>query len=161
LRADEPELADVLRVGGEIGASFAALWDEVWTGTDLEPALLELCRLRTAQLLRCSSELGAREERAAAGLHEDKIAALSRYQISPLFTERERACLAYAERVVADPSGITTEELTGLRAYLSDAERVGLTLAITLFEGLARGSLMLGVAPLAGMRRGLVGQVTP
>ena len=158
MRADEIELADVLGAGGEIGASFAALWDEVWTGS--EPSLLELCRLRTAQLLRCSSELGAREARATAGLHEEKIAALSRYQISPLFTERERACLAYTERVVADPSGIAAEELTELRAYLSDAERVGLTLAITLFEGLARGSLMLGVAPRSGMRRGLAGQIS-
>ena len=160
MRADDLELADVLRVGGEIGASFAALWDEVWTGTELEPALLELCRLRTAQLLRCSSELGAREARAVAGLHEDKVTALSRYEISPQFTDRERACLAYTERVVADPSGIGAEELTELRRYLSDAERVGLTLAITLFEGLARGSLMLGIAAPAGMRRGLAGQVS-
>ena len=157
MRAEGPELAEVLGVGGEIGSSFAALWSEMWTASDLDPTLLELCRLRTAQLLRCSSELGAREARALAGLHEDKIAALNRYQVSPLFTERERACLAYTERVIADPSGVTAGELAELREHLSDAERVGLTLAITLFEGLARGSMMLGVAPRPGTRHGVAG----
>jgi alkylhydroperoxidase family enzyme len=148
-------LADVLGVAGEVGDSFAALWDEVWSESGLDPALLELCRLRTAQLLRCSSELVARDERASTDLGDDRVAALSTYPTSPLFTERERACLAYAERVVADPSGITAAELSGLRVHLTDAERVGLTLAITLFEGLARGSLVLGVLPRPMMRHGL------
>lgn len=148
----------MLDAGDEIGASFAALWDEVWTRSGVEPALLELCRLRTAQLLRCPSELAAREERARAGLSEEKIAALNRYPNSPLFSKRERACLAYAERVVADPSGITSPELTEIRAYISDAERVGLTLAITLFEGLARCSLAHGIAPRPLTRNGIARQ---
>jgi alkylhydroperoxidase family enzyme len=77
----------------------------------VDPVVLELCRLRLAQLLGCGSELAVRWQPAAdAGLDEAKVAALALWPSHPSFTDGERACLTVAERFVLDPHGLTDDE---------------------------------------------------
>ena len=114
----------------------------------IDPVVLELCRLRVAQLLGCASELAIRWQPARdAGLDDGKIALLSRWPTDPSFTDAERACLTVAERFVLDPHGLTDDEAAAARAHLGDAGVVALLEALALFDGLARFRVMLGVAP--------------
>jgi len=114
----------------------------------IDPVLLELCRLRTAQLLECAAELAVRWQPARdAGLAEAKVAVLSRWPADPSFTDAERACLTVAERFVLDPHGLTDDEAAAARAHLGDAGLVALLEALALFDGFARFRVMLGVAP--------------
>ncbi len=67
----------------------------------LDPVTVELCRLRMATLNGSALDLSLRYEPAvAAGLTEEKVKALPNYSKSPLFTERERRCLEFAELYV-------------------------------------------------------------
>src|SRR5579859_7741688 len=78
----------------------------VWAAVD--PVLCELARLRIATLLGFEAGLTVRSLQAQeAGLVEDKIAVLSSWPTSPLFSARERACIALAEQFVIDVNGVT------------------------------------------------------
>jgi AhpD family alkylhydroperoxidase len=119
-----------------------------WEEGLLDPTLLELCRLRVAQLHGCESELRVRHRSAlAAGLTEEKIAALPRASSDPAFSELERACLAFAELFVADPNAITDEDARRVTEPLGPEGTVALVQALALFDGFARFRLMLGVDP--------------
>ena len=84
------------------------LHDAVWGAVD--PALLELCRLRIARLLGCQAEEERRTPAAlAAGLDEATIAELAAWPTSARFGPRERACLAVCEQLVIDVAGMSDE----------------------------------------------------
>ena len=62
------------------------------------------------------------------GVPTDKVAALSRFASSPLFTPAEKAALALADAAGRDPLAVTDAHFTALKAYFSDdaiAEIVG------------------------------------
>jgi alkylhydroperoxidase family enzyme len=119
-----------------------------WQESGLDPVLLELCRLRVAQLHDCEPELRIRYEPAVvAGLDEAKIAQLARSGSSPVFSELERACIALAELFVADPHAISDEDAAAVSETLGPAGTVALVQALALFDGFARFRLVLGVEP--------------
>ena len=90
----------------------------VWSVVD--PALLELCRLRIARLLGCPAEEERRTPAAmAAGLDEATIAELTAWPTSSRFGPRERACLAVCEQLVIDVAGMSDE------LALAAAEQLG------------------------------------
>ena len=150
------DLDRIMALRPEIAAAFGDVYERLWS-TTVDPTLLELCRLRIAQLLRCESELSVRQSAAAArGLDEAKIAELSSYLTSPRFDARERACLAYTERVLADPHGLTDAEVAAVRRHLTESDYVALTAAVAYFEAFARFSLLFAVAaPRGELRHGL------
>jgi alkylhydroperoxidase family enzyme len=126
-------------------------WSAVfWEGCSLDPVLLELCRLRVAQLHDCQAELRLRYRPALeAGLDEAKIAALPRAATSPAFSELERDCLALAELFVADPHAISDEDAARVTDRLGPEGTVALVQALALFDGFARFRLVLGIEPPA------------
>lgn len=166
---DRRRLCDVARVswlgdpashGTPLDAVFAlrpnlyarvrALAGVLWEDRLVDPVLLELCRLRVAQLLGCTAELAIRYAPArAAGLADAKVEALPRWPSDARFTAAERACLTVAERFVLDPHGLTDPEAAAARAHLGDAGLVALLEALALFDGFARFRVMLDVAPPA------------
>jgi alkylhydroperoxidase family enzyme len=131
-------------------ARFRALYGTLWDGDVLDPVILELCRLRVGMLLGCEGETRLRHEKArAAGLDEASVAELGRWPASRRFTPAQRACLAFAERYVLDPHGITDDEFAALSAHLGPPALATLALAVAVFDALARFRLALGVAPAA------------
>jgi len=123
--------------------SFYALF---WEAHLVDPVILELCRLRIAQLHGCEAELRVRYQPALdAGLTEEKIAALADAGDSPLYSDAERACVALAELFAMDPHAITDADAARVTAVLGDAGTVALVEALALFDGFARFRLMLGV----------------
>jgi len=108
VESDDGLFAAVLSDHPDVLGSLDAMRDASWATVD--PAVLELCRLRIAALLGCDHELQVRTPRAVqAGLDEEKIAELSRWPTSPLYSEWERTCLAMCEQFVLDVSGIDDE----------------------------------------------------
>jgi alkylhydroperoxidase family enzyme len=116
----------------------------IWERGD--PVLLELCRLRIAALLEFEAGLRIRSEKArAAGLTQDKIESLNLWPTSPLFSERERACLALAEQLLMDASGMTDEIVDDVLEHLPPSECYALVQAVSAMETLQRGCLVLGI----------------
>lgn len=98
----------------------------------LEHSLAELVKIRASQLNGCAFclEMHTREARAA-GESETRLYLLSAWRESPLYTERERAALAWTEALTLVAQEHPSDELyASVRAHFSDAEIVKLTLAI-------------------------------
>ena len=66
---------------------------------------------------------------------------------SLLACRRLGACLAFAEKFVLEPHGLSDEDATAVSTHLSAAEMVAFTEALALFDGFARFQVLLGVAP--------------
>ena len=109
----EVTLADHPRVAASLAAAHVAAWEVV------DPVLLELCRLRLAQLFGDTAELVVRTPAAvAAGLDESTIRELRGWPRSPQFGPRERACLAFCEQFFIDVANVTTAETEAISAEL-------------------------------------------
>ena len=106
-----------------------------------DAVLVELCRIRIAQLVESTFDTSLRYEPArAAGLGEDKIAALANYSESELFSERERAVLEYAEQFVIQSSSITDDDVDRVQAHLTAEEFIYLTKAFGVMDQFARSN---------------------
>jgi alkylhydroperoxidase family enzyme len=123
-----PELRD------DLHAFTTGLW-----ASGVDPTILELCRLRIAQLLRCESALLERR------VPDVMLTMLPQWPTSPLFDGRQRACLAFAEAFVMDPRSATDEQAAAVTAHLGAAGMVAFTEALAIFDGVARLRLTLDV----------------
>ena len=88
--------------------------EQVWATVD--PALLEIIRLRIAWLL--GNTAGMRTRSRLARVPEQKVAELPAYATSPLFTALDRDGIAFAEQFVIDVSGTSQESLDALRGHM-------------------------------------------
>jgi hypothetical protein len=110
----------------------------------VDPDVLELCRLRVIRLVGGDEDASLRDEPVAgATLDAPKLAALSAWPTSSLFTPCERACLEFAEQFVMDPHGVSEAQAAAVSAHLGAPGLVALTEALALFEGFARVGAML------------------
>jgi alkylhydroperoxidase family enzyme len=142
----QPTLDAVFGLRPELYAAWRGFRDVFWDQRLVEPALLELCRLRVAALHECRAELATRTPAArAAGLDQAKIAALADWATDPRFDARERACLRFAEQFVLDPHGITDADAAAVVAALGEPGLVALVEALALFDGFCRFRAVLGV----------------
>jgi len=132
--ADTAEIVTaVLRQHPEIARRLADLRAAAWRVVD--PALLELCRLRIAQLLGDEREQAMRTPDAlASGLDEATIADLRRWPTSDHFGARERACLAFCEQFVIDVAGLTDEVAGAVSGQLGPAAFVDFVNAVLIVE---------------------------
>ena len=120
-----------------------------WQKRLVDPVLLELCRLRIAQLHGAAHPLSIRTREAAeAGLGEAKIARLADWWKQPGFSGLERACLRFAEQFVLDAKAMSDEEARPVVAALGDAGTVAFVEALAIFDGFGRFCRMLGVSPV-------------
>ena len=78
----------------------------------LEPALLELVRIRASQVNGCAYCIDMHTKDArAAGETEERIYALNAWQEAPFYTERERAALAVTEAVTLVHDGRVPDDV--------------------------------------------------
>ena len=103
----------------------------------LEPPLLELVRLLASRLNGCAPcvELhgGLARRRGITG---ERLEALAKWQASPLFTERERAALAWSEAVTRIPAARVEEDVyRRAREQFGERGLIDLTMAVVAING--------------------------
>lgn len=119
------------------------------TGTGLEASLLGLVRLRASLMNGCeycihihTAELQKLNE------SQERIDGLAEWRNSDLYTQRERAALAWTEVVTNIQDGHAPDVVYDeLRARFSDVETVNLTLVITTINAWNRIAISLGAYP--------------
>jgi AhpD family alkylhydroperoxidase len=116
-------------------------------GLDLR--LWDLIFLRVSQINGCSFCI---DNHAAQALENGESARrlnlLALWRETPLFSDSERAALAWAERVTRlGDHGPSDEAFESLRAHFSDKQVVTLTLAISLINALNRLAIGFGRSP--------------
>jgi alkylhydroperoxidase family enzyme len=67
---------------------------------------------------------------SAAGVSDEKILALDRYATSPLYDERERVALAYADAITLSDQDVDDALFERVRAHFDDQTIIELTAVI-------------------------------
>ncbi len=103
----------------------------------LEPALLELVRLRASQINGCAYCIDMHTTDARLrGETEQRLYALSAWEETPFYTQQEGAALAWAEAVTEiATTGIPDDVYEIARQSFSEKELVDLTMAVITING--------------------------
>ena len=103
----------------------------------LEPELLELVKLRASQINGCAYCVDMHSTDARKrGETERRLHAVVVWRESPLFTERERAALAWTESLtLIAQTHAPDADYEWLSSQFDEEERVKLTLAINAING--------------------------
>jgi uncharacterized peroxidase-related enzyme len=113
--------------------AFLPLYKAVINQGTIEAKYKELAYLRASMVNAC--EYCTRAHTASskrAGVTAEQIAALPFYKRSPLFDEKEKATILYADRVTRAATTIRAAELEELHKFYDEGQLVELTLAICM-----------------------------
>jgi AhpD family alkylhydroperoxidase len=103
----------------------------------LEESLMELVKIRASQINGCAFCLDMHTAAARKrGETEQRLYLLDAWRDSPLYSERERASLAWTEALTMLPETRAPDDVYGaLKAQFSEEEQVTLTLLIVAING--------------------------
>ena len=127
----------VLDLKPEVHARLRELLTLAWQITDAR--LLDLCRLRLAQMMTARAETAG----ADAGLLVD----LDGWRSRPAFSDRERAALAYAEQYHRDHQQISNDQHDAIARHLSPRELVNFVWALHMNDAYLRVLSLLDIDP--------------
>ena len=122
----------------ELAAPFSALYESLWTQRHVPADILELCRLRLAQLHQCAVELQRRE----VEIPIEKSKRLAQWDTDSIFSPAERACLAFTEVYAMDVQALTDQHADAVKMHFGDAGLVLLVEALGILDGMTRLSLL-------------------
>lgn len=122
----------------------------------LEPALQELIMLRVSQINGCAYCIDMHcREATAKGEKPERLYLLDAWRESPVYTDRERAALGWAEAVtLVSQTHVPDEVFAEARRHFTEDELVNLTLAVVAINGWNRFSIGFRVPPALGKPRG-------
>ena len=117
--------------------------EEYIHGTGLDPALIELMKIRASQLNGCAFCLDMHTQDARmAGEAEQRIYCLGAWRESPFYTEQERAALALTEAVtLIAVNGVSEELYDRVRTHFSAQQFVQLVMVINTINAWNRLSI--------------------
>ena len=129
-----------------IGDRFLRLYDSFWALPHLPASVLELCRLRLAQLHESRGDW----ELEKHPVEPAKKAALRDWARDDRFSAGERACLAFTEVHAMDAGAITDAQAEAVKTHYGDKGLVALAQALGVFDGMIRLGLLWGLSDQAG-----------
>jgi len=114
--------------------------------TKLPANIRELAVFWTARTIGCSwcVDFGSMVIRLE-GLDVERLKYVDDYATSPLYTDDERAAIAYADAITRDPHTVTDEQVADLRRRFGDAGVFELTYQIGIENMRARMNTALGI----------------
>jgi AhpD family alkylhydroperoxidase len=118
-------------------------------GSGLEPALLELVKMRASQINGCAYCLDMHSKDArAAGETEQRLYELNAWRETPFYTERERAALAWTEALTLVHETHAPDEVYEVVCkHFTEEEVVSLTTAIVAINGWNRLAIGFRMVP--------------
>ena len=114
-----------------------ALYDALWV-SDVDPVTLELCRIRIATIIGSRADLDVEP-----AIDRELVDALPSWPSSPLFTDAQRAALAFTEQYVMDVEGFRDDDTDKVKAHYSAPQIATLTIAVATFDALTRVRAMV------------------
>lgn len=139
---------DYRKVAPEALAAMRAL-QEGLSASELDPKLLELVKIRASQINGCAFclDMHTREARKH-GEEEQRIYQLDAWRDSALYTQRERAALAWTEAVTRISPGSVDDGLySQAREQFGERELVFLTLTVVAINGWNRLNIAFRTLP--------------
>ena len=117
--------------------------------SSLEPSLIDLIKVRASQLNGCAFciDMHTKEARSK-GEDEQRLYLLDAWRESPLYTDRERAALEWAESLtLISIDHVPDEVFDRVRQQFSEAELVDLSMAVVAINGWNRLSIGFRAVP--------------
>lgn len=122
-------------------------------GSPIEPALRSLITVRVSQINWCAFCIDINGANCLKrGVTEEQLAALPDHQTSPLFDERIKAALAYAEAMTRSDLGVDDAVFARVREHFDDDAIVELTALVAYQNMSSKFNAALGV-PAQGFCR--------
>lgn len=112
----------------------------------LPAGVRDLAVLWTARTIGCSwcVDFGSMLQRLE-GMDVERLKDIDNYATSPLYSDDERAAIAYADAVTTDPHSVTDEQVDDLRRRFGDDGVIELTYQIGIENMRARMYSALGI----------------
>ncbi|MFN4762915.1 carboxymuconolactone decarboxylase family protein [Gillisia sp. Q332] len=106
--------------------------DNYVESSGLEKSLIELIRLRTSQINACNYCVSLQTEEAMqSGENRDRIDNVSSWRKKDIYSDREKAALAWTEALTLIAQNEISDEFYGeVRGYFDEQELITLTIAI-------------------------------
>ena len=140
-----PSFDDVVGACPEYAAALRDIEDAIWNQHLVPPLILELCRLRIAQVLGCGVALDYRTPQALADQFDEALVdSLTSWPTSGCFDRRLRACIGYAEQLLIDAQEVSDELCRAVIDEVGEGGFLVLTYACGLFETTQRARIVLG-----------------
>lgn len=143
-----PNLGQALAAGAAMTVEYERVWDAIWRQPYVPAAVLELCRLRLAQLLGASTELTAQPGIAIDPAKVD-VLLNGDYSRDAGFSAGELAALEFTEIYAQDPQALTDELADNVKRHFDDPGLVCLIKALGFIEGRIRLALMFSAVAAA------------
>jgi alkylhydroperoxidase family enzyme len=148
--AGEPaHFGSVLAHQPAMAESFAALYGRFWGSDVLAARIKEVARMRNARVTECGFCRNIRFDKAVAeGLGEEVLDDITDgYETSPKLTDAEKAALKFTDAFIHDPELLTGDARAALQRHFTPAQIAELGLGLTLFLGLAKALITMGLEP--------------
>lgn len=114
----------------------------------IQPPLRALVTIRVSQINGCPFCVDINSATVLKrGVDPDKLAELANFEASPLFSEREKAALAYTETITYSDSQPTAKHFEQLRQHFDDDAIIELTGLIAFQNLSSKFNAALGVEP--------------
>jgi len=159
-RETDPEILTILERAKEFGTprpesqairshvpavvkTFSAAWQETFVEGVVDHELKELCRVYVTKTVECG--YCAAQRSVDSPTPEDHYSELLEYRSSDLYTDREKAALAYTDAIVWNADLADDEVWDSLHEHFTDPELVELGFFIALTSGQQRWIKTLGL----------------
>ena len=137
----------MLRSGGELARAYAKFCDAAWRQPHMPAGVLELCRIRLAQLHGAADELELGHP-AAVGFPDIERKSRSLrgggWLRDGALSEAELAAIGFAELYAQGASMVTDEVAADVKRHFGERGLVALIEALGVIDGRIRLGLMLG-----------------
>jgi len=149
--SEEPRLEPRLKYYRASPGAYQALkaLQDYVQGSGLEPSLLELVKLRASQLNGCAFCLDMHcKDARAIGESEERLYMLTAWRESSVYSERERAALAWAEELtLIAETGAPDDAYEEARTQFDEKEIADLSLAIAAINAWNRMAIGFRLVP--------------
>ena len=118
-------------------------------GSGLEQSLIELVKTRDSQINRCAYCINMHTQDARKrGESEQRLYLLNAWREAPVYTDRERAALAWTEAVTLISETHAPDDVYAeVRMHFSEAETVNLTMLIATINAWNRLAISFRAVP--------------
>lgn len=139
---------DANRIAPDAYRAMAGLQRYVST-CGLEASLLELVKIRSSQINGCAFCIAMHvREAAKLGESQERMHLLAAWREAPVYSERERAALAWTEAVTRIADGHVPDDVyEEARRHFSEKELVDLTYAVIAINGWNRIAIAFRKTP--------------
>lgn len=136
--SNEEDWQSAIQQQAGLAAKFTSLVNSFNSLEHIPADVLLLCQQRVQQLHGCTLP----PPRSLHASLVEKLALLASWHEAQVFTEAERACLAFSELYAIDHAAINDEQANAVKAFYGDAGLVALVQALGLYYGMSRMHLL-------------------